>query len=312
MNVTELREVLDERSDTTPAEVMHHLRLAGVRARIRARRRRRVAAWAAAAVVAVAGIASIAFTPDRDDDGPPVAAPGMINGFPEYANGAHVIAAARAPLSQQRIELTFTPEVDDLTVFTDCAGADPEKVTVQVRFHDVLLSEGCDGIFTPSNWVDRGLRVGEPNVLVMSVVTGADPTATYGIAVGEAVPFEDYPLPPRPATLKPLDGPLPAGCTEATCPGAFIIRSDPADPLARQELTVPWQTFRSVEMVAQTPGMLHVTANGDTLGTATWWTYDQGGYGLTMVPLKRMATVTITVTPQYMSGAWQAVFQPEP
>jgi hypothetical protein len=311
MNVTELREVLDERSDTTPAEVMHHLRLAGVRTRIRARRRRRVA-WAAAAVVAVAGVTAVAVTPDRVGGGFSPAAAGTINGFAAYADGAHVIAAARAPVSQQRIELTFTPEVDDLTVFTDCAGGDPEKIDVEVRFHDVLLSQGCDGILTPSNWVDRGLRVGVPNVLVMNVVAGADATATFGIALGEAVPFEDYPLPPRPATLKPLDGPLPAGCTEATCPGAFIIRSDPADPLAPQELTVPWQTIRSVEMVAQTPGMLHVTANGDSLGTATWWSYDQGGYGLNMVPLKRTATVTIAVTPQYMSGAWQAVFQPEP
>ena len=197
-------------------------------------------------------------------------------------------------------------------MFTDCTGGDPEKIDVEVRFHDVLMSAGCGGIFTPSNWVERGLRVGKPNVLVMSVVTGADSTATYGIAVGEAVPFEDYPLPPRPATLRPLDGPLPAGCAEATCPGAFIIRSDPADPLAPQELTVPWQTIPSVEMVSQTPGMLHVTANGDSLGTATWWTYDQGGYGLRMVPLKRAATVTIEVRPEYVTGAWQAVFQPEP
>jgi hypothetical protein len=243
----------------------------------------------------------------------PSAAPGTINGFPEYASGAHVIAAERAKLSQRRIELTFTPEVDDLTVFTDCTTpAGDDDNSFDVRFNDQYLSSGCGGSFAPADWVDRGLRVGEPNVLVMTV-TGKVPTdGKYGIAVGEAVPFEDYPLPPRPATLKPLDGPLPAGCTEVTCPGAFVIRSDPADPLAPREMTVPWQTIRSVEMVAQTPGMLHVTANGDALGTATWWTYDQGGFGLTMVPLKRAATVTIRVTPQYVSGAWQAVFQPEP
>jgi hypothetical protein len=154
--------------------------------------------------------------------------------------------------------------------------------------------------------------VGEPNVLVMTVSGAIPESGGYGIAVGEAVPFVEYPLPSRPAKLEPLDGTLPAGCTEVTCPGAFIIRSDPADPLAPQELTVPWQTIRSVDLVSQTPGFLHVTANGDALGTARWWDYEQGGYGLSMVPLKRAATVTIEVRPEYVTGAWQAVFQPAP
>jgi hypothetical protein len=312
MNVTELREVLEERSEATPAEVMHHLRLAGVRARIRARRRRRVAAWAAAAVVAIAGVASVAFAPDRGGDGSAVDPVATIEGFPVYANGTHVVAAERTRLPDTRLELTFIPAIDDLTVFTDCVGADLEKFNVEVRFHGEQMSLGCGGSVTPANWVERGLRVDEPNVLVMNVVAGANTTAEYGIAIGAAVPFEDYPLPPRPATLNPLDGPLPAGCTEVICPGAFIIRSDPADPLAPRQMTVPWQTIRSVEMVAQTPGMLHVTANGDSLGTATWWTYDQGGYGLRMVPLTRTATVTIEVRPEYVTGAWQAVFLPEP
>jgi hypothetical protein len=312
MNVTELREVLEERSEATPAEVMHHLRLAGVRARIRARRRRRVAAWAAAAAVAIAGVTSVAFAPDRGGDGSTVDPAATIEGFPVYANGTHVIAAERTRLPDTRLELTFIPAIDDLTVFIDCVGADLEKFNVEVRFQGEQMSMGCGGSFTPANWLQRGLRVDEPNVLVMNVVAGANTAADYGIAIGEAVPFEDYPLPPRPATLKPLNGPLPAGCTEVTCPDAFIIRSDPADPLAPRQMTVPWQTIRSVELLAQTPGFLHVTANGDPLGTAKSWDYEQGGHGLSMVPLKRAATVTIEVRPEHVTGAWQAVFQPEP
>ncbi|HEX7745300.1 MAG TPA: hypothetical protein VF462_08580 [Micromonosporaceae bacterium] len=339
MNLTYLKQVLDERSGDSAENVMHHLRLQGVRAKVAARRRRRVAS-ATFAVVALAGIATAAVVPALRSDvartpaaGPPPTR--TVEGFPEYANGARVVGAQSAELPERGVELTIVPTTLDLVVFTRCEGTG-EKVhlaeTVTVNGHD-LLGGTCGTIVRPEGWAGLGVAVGKPATFVMTI-TGAQrleetgdvqvpipQTGAFGLAIGERIPFDQYPLPPRPAALRPLDQTLPVRCTEARCPGALLIRSDPADPTRPVRQTVTWKTIEAIDLVAQTPGLLHVRANGVEVATGEWWDYEVGGSGTYGdqdgdwkrafgLDLRPGASVTIEIVPEHITGAWQVVFTP--
>ncbi|MEU3453227.1 hypothetical protein ABZ671_06450 [Micromonospora sp. NPDC006766] len=341
MNLIDLKQVLDERSGDPAEHVVHHLRLQGVRAKVTARRRRRIASWTAGAIVALAGVAAAAVVPGlRPDVTPtPAATPSpvrTIEGFPEYANGARVVAAKSAALPQQRLELTIVPTTLDLVVFTRCDGTG-EKVTLEakvtVKGHD-FVAGGCGGTFQPGGWYGSDVPVGKPVTFVMTI-TGAQrsddtggghvaipETGTFGLALGERMPFDQYPLPPRPSeSLAPLPEVLPAGCTEELCPDAVIIRSDPADPTRTVRRTLAWKTIGSVDMVAQTPGLLHLRVNGLDVTTGEWWDYAMGGYGMygdkdgdwsrLGLGLHPGDSVTVEIVPEHMTGAWQVVFTPD-
>ncbi|MDG4820862.1 hypothetical protein O7635_03215 [Asanoa sp. WMMD1127] len=333
MNTTELRQLLDERSDASADRVMHHLRLQGVATKVRRRRRRRVAAWAACAVVALAGIAAVV-VPDRTTT-PITPAIRTIEGFPEYAGGARVVAAKSGALPARRVELTITPGAADLVIFSRCDAADDlvlqEKITVNGR--DVLNGT-CGGAARWSKWTNPSVVVGQPTTFVMTI-TGAErfdgaqntaapvpSTGAFAFAIGERIEFAQFPLPPRPSgTLAPLTGTLPAGCTEQLCPGAVIIRSDPADPTTVVRRTLTWKPLQSIDMVAQTPGYLHVRVDGVQVVTGEWWDYQVAGYGMYGdregawraefgLDPRPGDEVTIEIVPEHVTGAWQVVLQP--
>ena len=342
MNETDLKQVFDERSGDPAEQVVHHMRLQGVRAKVVARRRRRVATWTACAIVAVAGVAAAAVVPGLRPDVTPTPADSpspvrTIEGFPEYAGGARVVAAKSAALSQRRIELTIVPTTLDLVVFSRCDGTG-EKVTLKAALtangHD-FVSGGCtSGTFRPQGWGGMDVSVGKPATFVMTITGARQPdeaggddvpipdTGTFGLAIGERIPFDRYPLPPRPSgTLDPLPEVLPAGCTEALCPDAVIIRSDPADPTRPVRRTLTWQTMRGIDMVAQTPGLLHLRINGVEITTGEWWDYamsgsgmygdkdgDWKGFGLGLRPGD---SATVEIVPEHITGAWQVVFSPD-
>ena len=340
MNLTDLKQVLDERSGESAEHVVHHMRLHGVRAKVVARRRRRAAAWTTCAVVALAGLATAAVVPGLRPDATPTPAnrPSpvrTIEGFPEYASGARVVAARSAALPERRIEVTIVPTTLDLVVFTRCDGTGEqveleEKVTV--NGHD-FVGGGCGGASRPHGWEGLDVAVGKPATFVMTITgaqrsdeTGDVPVAvpdagTFGLAIGERIPFDQYPLPPRPATLGPLTTTLMAGCTEALCPDATIIRSDPADPARPVRQTLAWKTLDSIDMVAQTPGLLHVRVNGVEITTGEWWDYQMSGSGMYgdkdggwkrefgLEPRPGDA-VTIEIVPEHLTGAWQVVLSP--
>jgi hypothetical protein len=339
MNLTDLKQVLDGRSSDPAEHIMHHMRLHGVRAKVSARRRRRIATWTACVVVAVAGIATAVVPGLRTHVSPtPANNPSptrTVEGFPEYANGARVVAARSAELPARRIELTVVPTTLDLVVFRRCNGTDDQVALIEkltVNGHD-LSSGTCGGAVRPSAWERLDVTVGKPATFAMTI-TGAQrfdgthnvdmsiPEAgTFGLAVGERIPFDKYPLPPRPSvTLGPLDQVLPAGCTEALCPGSLIIRSDPADPTRPVRQIVTWQTINSIDMVAQTPGLLHVRVNGVEIATGEWWDYKMTGNGMfgdKDGEWKRLGldphpgdSVTIEIVPEHIGGAWQVVFSP--
>ncbi|GIJ27226.1 hypothetical protein Vqi01_23880 [Micromonospora qiuiae] len=73
-----------------------------------------------------------------------------------------------------------------------------------------------------ASWWRRRWRGELPTAELPESGTVAVPIPTsggYGLAIGERIPFDRYPLPSRPAgTLTPLSqAPLPADCTEALC-----------------------------------------------------------------------------------------------
>jgi len=316
MNITDLRDVFDERSTVDTDEVMHHLRLAGVRGRVRSRRRRRLTAWAVATFVMLAGVDAVAvqlapFSRERDNL---VAAPSTIKGFPEYALGARVVAAEVADLPAKRIEVTVTARTAALTLFTRCQSAPDTTIEVEVSFLGSALTwGGCGGAYEPANLAERGLRTGVAETFVMTVTGGTARSGRFGLAVGEAVPFADYPFPPRPATLRALDGPAPAECTiDALCDRPTVVRSDPDDPLRPRQQTVPAVTVTGIELVSQTPGLLHVTVDGKLVGTGKWWDYEAGTYGISVPATGQAGELTIEIVPEHVTGAWKAVVQTGP
>ncbi|MFU8851610.1 hypothetical protein ACNAW0_11605 [Micromonospora sp. SL1-18] len=339
MNLTDLKEVLDERSGDPAEHVMHHMRLQGVHAKVVTRRRRRVATWAACAIVAVAGVAA-GVVPGLRPDGTPTPADSpspvrTIEGFPDYASGARVVAAKSGALPQHRIELTIVPTTLDLVVFSRCdtGGEVTLEAELTVNGHG-FVSGRCGGTFRHEGWTGLEVSVGKPVTFAM-IITGARRSedtgggrvaipeiGTFGLAIGERVPFDQYPLPPRPSgTLDPLPEVLPAGCTAALCPDAVIIRSDPADPTRTVRRTLTWQTIDSIDMVAQTPGLLHLRINDVEITTGEWWDYAMSGNGLYGdkdgdwkhfgLGLRPGDSATIEIVPEHITGSWQVVFSPD-
>jgi hypothetical protein len=68
---------------------------------------------------------------------------------------------------------------------------------------------------------------------------------------------------------------------------------------------------------SQTPGFLHVAVNGVEVNTAEFWDYSGGGSSFDIEPdiptgphLRAGEVVTITITPQYVTGAWEFAVPP--
>ncbi|TDC39779.1 hypothetical protein E1211_03170 [Micromonospora sp. 15K316] len=334
MNLTDLRRVLDERSGEPVGHDMPDVRLHGVRAKVAARRRRRIAVWTACAVVALGGVATAAVLPGAHTGVAPTTAdsPAPVRtteGFPEYAYGARLVAAKSAALPERRLELTIVPATLDLVVSTRCDDALlQEELTINGHVFDARGD--CGQVHLGPGWDRYDITVGEPAKFVLTITgarsasrlseirTQVPAAGTFGLAIGERVPLDEYPVPPRPPkTLGPLA--LPAGCTALPCQDFVIIRSDPADPSRPVRQSVRWKTVAAIHMVAQTPGLLHLRVNGIEITTGRWSDYsmnpdsmygDQDGrwqreFGLNPRPGD---PVSIEIVPEGVTGAWQVVF----
>ncbi|MEV4658358.1 hypothetical protein [Micromonospora sp. NPDC049301] len=204
MNLTDLTQVLDERSGEPAAQDRHDERLRGVRAKVVARRRRRIATWTTCAVVALGGVVAAAVLPGLRPDVTPAPADStspvrIIDGFPEYANGARLVAVESAALPKRRVELTIVPTTLDLVVSTRCD--DPllqEKLSI--NGHDFLSHGDCGTVQLGSGWDKYDVAVGKPATFVLTI-TGTRPldqsgeihtqvpaSGTFGLAIGERTP----------------------------------------------------------------------------------------------------------------------------
>ncbi|MFC0003977.1 hypothetical protein [Micromonospora siamensis] len=329
MNETDLRTVLAERSAGKTSDPAVD-RLAGVHRRVLRRRRLRrgtAVAGAALALLALGGVATARTDPSPAPAGPPA---GTVDGFPEYAEGARVVATARGALPERSTRLTVTPTTLDLVIFTSCPepASLPVELEIQVDGHP-FFSGTCGGSWstTVDGWRDVGARVGRPAVLTVRAGAADDgaggrlpvpPRGEFGVAVGERVPVGDYPFPPRPAPLPPLERPV-GDDGEPLPPDALVLRSDPADPTASRRATITWGPAVRAWMSAQTPGRLRVRVAGVEVADASWWDYRAGQqastksatwageHGLRLLPGQRVA---VEVIPERFTGDWLVAFVP--
>lgn len=321
MNLTDLRDVLDERSATDHAEARSHLVLAGVYDRLTARRKRRRAASIAGAGVGIVavGIAAFAITPSPDRT--PAALPPVgtsptgrsVEGFAEYANGAKVIAAAAAGTRDRSVSVRFVPTSLDLGIFTRCAGDGDYTITINGK--EVSSGSGC-GLAYVTFQKASGVTVGEPATATFSAKDGL--IDSLAIAIGQSVDPAVYPYPPRPATLIPLEHPgesrrLAYVTAEDYYAGEWGLAAEQDDWNKPQSADFTWGEPLQVTMQAQTPGALTVKVNGIEVMSQQWWDYQQvratgagsaywrDSFGLN---LKKGQKVHLTVTPARMAGDW--------
>jgi hypothetical protein len=341
-----LRRVLDERSATPPADPA---RLASLRYRIGVRRRRRVAAAAATVMAVLLVVAGYAVRPRFDPPSEP-AGPRLIEGFPEYASGARVVAAGAAPITGE-VMFSFPLTSDDVPVFSYCA-PDRSDVELFARFYlndrewfgsSCHPTRSATTLHYVTSRADLGVDLGDI-VTFRARVTDAYrardlvgepeewparerlplPAGDMAFAIGVPVPFTEYPLPPRPAELPELDPHMiEHAAPELGPPAAPAIRlnSTPGDPRQAVSLPIVWRDGYAIDAVSQTPGILHISLDRTTFWVWSFWDYEPLFHGTTFsteafterpeVPEqpsfepKAGDTVTVTVTPLYVTGAWQ-------
>ncbi|MBV1856055.1 SigE family RNA polymerase sigma factor [Catellatospora tritici] len=314
-------------------------RVAAVRERIAQRRRGRLAALIAACAVLLAAVGGYLVAPraDRDEaaDRPKIQ---DVSDFPEYYNGYHTVLRAQVRFDQRPASFTWTPSTLDFAVFPMCKAVlgDDLHVMTKISINGTYVAgSSCypdelvgGGRITASREGLRaaGVQVGKPATVTLTIGevetrladsapgsvqtwgSGGTPPADGIIAVviGEPVPFDEFPLPPRPAELKPLTRTYDGGDPES----AAMIESG-----GTHSSTVRWGDKLELLCRSQTPGLLRIRVDGIEVQTMSWWDYRQGGWSAQIdsaTPALKDAgfhpapgtDVTVTVEPQYLTGDW--------
>ena len=128
------------------------------------------------------------------------------------------------------------------------------------------------------------------------------------VAVWERVPFDRYPLPPRPDHLAPLK-PL-APCEPAT--QAIYLSSDPGDPSRPVSTTLRRSGAVYLWWQRQAPGILHLSFDGREVATDTAWSYNNAGLVMDSVKDGPTGLVTVAVTPEKVTGGWRLMLTQGP
>jgi len=158
--------------------------------------------------------------------------------------------------------------------------------------------------------------------------------ATIHVAIYESVPWEDYPLPPRPADLD-----TNAQYAWSSEPGTVRVLGPKTAQEANKPLTFtrPFDPKLSLNLEIRGPGRIRVLINGKDItewfGAASGtqdkfissWGYDQGGLAFPLDPLgwaslrtgatgpttKPGTPVTVTIEPQDFQGPdWRIAVEP--
>jgi hypothetical protein len=315
MNLTDLSEVLRERADVP--ETSQDARLGGVRAKVKATKHRRAVAGAACVVLAFLG-AVYALVPRPETTSEPAV---PVRSFPEYQDGARLIGQAWGGLPSTSLTVRFTPTSLPVKIVHECDGGKDERLMVSVTINGHPFTNGytCGGTSTVLEPAAVGIVVGQPSEVTLTLlgkqgeavngvpsILAMPAEVTFGLGIGQGVPVADYPFPPRPRTLAPLEPQYPEGFTKLT--------ADPADPAARKETTFEWPGTIMVESRVNTPGRLQVLVNDVPVIDHTSWTYTVNGsqsalpdrwessYGLNPA---QGDLVRVTVIPELTTGDWE-------
>lgn len=317
MNLTDLTEVLRDRAELD--DTAHDARMAGIRARILATRRRLALTGVVCVVLSLVSAVYLTLPRQVEPADPP-------RSFPEHQYGARLVAQAWADLPTNSATVQFVPKSDRFVLFDHCSAESAERdlvMMITINGHE-RRGGGCDGGGSGEigDLAKLGGAVGKPLVVTMTVgfsssvdeipdkaedIHPPDETVTgeFAVGIGEPVPVDEYPFPPRPETLVDIEELVPP----VDQSGDINIRSDRNDPDALQTLTVEWPGSCRLEAALNTPGRLEVLINDKTVYDVDSWSYD-GLSGITTVgeddglQLSPGQTATITVIPERTTGDW--------
>ncbi len=312
MNLTDLTEVLRERAELD--DTAHDARMAGIRGRIVATRRRFALAGVICVVLAV--VSAVFLTVPRE-----VEPANPTRSFPEYYDGARLVAQEWADLPTNSITIEYTPKSDEFVLLDRCA-AQGLVMVIAINERPVQAGGCHSGSLRIGNLAKFGAEVGKPLVITMAVGVGsvegefpekveevrppdAEATGEFALGVGEVVPISEYPLPPRPETLEDVDD---LGLSDGT-PGDVNLRADQADPDAPQTTTMVWPGSIGLRAALNTPGRLEVLVNDRAVYEVESWNYE-GVSGFETfgeedgLPFAPGQSVTVTVIPERTTGDW--------
>jgi RNA polymerase sigma-70 factor (sigma-E family) len=202
---------------------------------------------------------------------------------------------------QQRTVLVLR-YFEDMTVAIGPAGE--KEATASEGQCDENAGDGGSSAFPPGTRELAGGFVVRASFKVdgKPLMTRALPGAvTVWAAASEPVPFDLYPLPPRPSELQPLQREV----------NTFdLITTLDSDNGYAATVAMPARSiaFPAICVRSQTPGLFRVTANGKEL--SQWpteiWNYD-GKATCQAVPFMPGGQVTFRATAEHVSGDWIVV-----
>jgi hypothetical protein len=350
VNVTDLPELMRERSAHDPAPLLADSRMAAIQRKVIARRRRRAAGVLAGLVLLVMAATLPAVAGLRVDHHRPAPAASTIDGFPVYADGGRLVSHDSGAYGSGGVSLTATAGDLGLLVTNRCLGIPTDleidlEIVANGQYHG-MMSCGAGGSYagySPAFYPKWHVTSGQPVTFVFTPkairltldasgkTTGRAPTAlpggTFSVAVYRQMAFADYPLPPRPQALPTLNV-REFGLGDAT--GMTTVGSDPNDPLTPKTVTLMLPTHCDTQtgclemaVTAQTPGEIDIRIDGTLVTTARFWDYNGSGASVTVldtmqsmespygnVHLTPGTTVTVTITPRYLTGAWEFAAAP--
>lgn len=353
MNLTELSDLMHERSKHDPIPVLTESRISGIQRRVTAARRRRIAGTLAGLVAVVAAVGlpvvhGFNTVTHRSKGTAATASMRKINGFDEYADGGHLVASVSHPYAAGSVTLSAVANPQSFLISNSCPTIDSNTTEIDVRMAVNGHSAGemsCNSGhgefagYTAAQYKEWGVTVGDavtftfaPKAYALTRDTNGNqtsrtatqlPAGSFSVAVYQKLAFTDYPLPPRPKTLPPLDiNEYGLGADEQI----QHVTSDPNNPLAPQTYRFTMPTCArpghascvDTALTAQTPGQIDVRVNGVLVDVASFWDYSAGGYSIgideTMTSIEAPYTdlhltpgesVTITLTPHYLTGRWE-------
>jgi hypothetical protein len=233
-------------------------------------------------------------------------------GIGSYFNGDRIVGAVTVPIGQIA-SLTVPPTSPAQDVFIECASntqSDYSWIADVALNGKTLFGVDCDKYSaTESERVTAGTGLHGRLTARLAPAPGADPAPapapatapTHGtiyLAIGEPVPFADYPLPKRPKHLRRL------------APTSVFTKSTSVGILTAQNpsMTLPAGPYSFLTQ-SQTPGLITVAINEKPIFTADYFDYgasfqgDSGTFG------KSDSEITVSVSAQYTTGSWYVDIQ---
>jgi hypothetical protein len=353
----DLRGALHDEADAAAYPDVDAL-VAGARRRVADSRRRRLAVLGAAAVavlvlggLAVSRLAHTAL-PLPADRGPFTVNAGGAD-FPQYQQGMKRLTVMDAPMlervkgsisvhtttgRQLGVRMTCTPADD-----TDKINEWNARMLAKFTTPGGTGQAGCGlaiGGYNPIGVATAAKTAVQADVFISHSPSPSLPSlfkdAKIHVAIYESVPWQEYPLPPRPADLD-----TNAQYAWSSEPGTVRVLGPKTAQEANKSLTFtqPFDSKLFLNLLFRGPGRIRVLINGTDItyqiGTAsltkdkfiTSWEYGSQGsgfpfdpigwaflrYGATGPTTKPGTPVTVTIVPQDFQGPdWRIAVQPNP